>query len=183
MPNFRILNRKLHRWGAVAVAVPFLVVLVSGILLQVKKQVPWVQPREIRGVEAAPGVSLAQVMDSIRARPELGIRDWSDIDRVDIRPSKGHLKVIGNSRWEVQMDASTGRVLQVAYRRSDLIEQIHDGSFFHDLAKVYVFLPVAVIVLGLWVTGIYLWWLPYQTRRRRAAQGQGDTGPDALRRL
>lgn len=165
--NPRLLNRKLHRWGAVAIAIPFLIVLVSGILLQVKKQVPWVQPREIRGVEAAPSVTLAQALDSARVRPHMGIREWSDIDRVDLRPGKGHLKVIGNSRWEMQMDASTGAVLQVAYRRSDLIEQIHDGSFFHDAAKVWIFLPAALVVLALWITGIYLWWLPYQVKRKR----------------
>ena len=42
--NPRVFFRKTHRWGAVLVAVPFLLVLVSGLLLQVKKQVPWVQP-------------------------------------------------------------------------------------------------------------------------------------------
>ena len=34
--NPRVFFRKTHRWGAILVAVPFLLVLVSGLLLQVK---------------------------------------------------------------------------------------------------------------------------------------------------
>jgi hypothetical protein len=70
----------------------------------------------------------------------------------------------------VQVDTNTGSVLQVAYRRSDLIESIHDGSFFHDQAKLWVFLPTAIIVLGLWVTGMYLFILPLAVRRRQASR-------------
>jgi hypothetical protein len=102
--------------------------------------------------------------------PHAGIRTWDDIDRIDVRPSKGIAKVVGTSRWEVQLDLTTGEVLQTAYRRSDLIESIHDGSFFHPGAKVWVFLPAAVIVFALWVTGMYLWVLPYLGRRRNAVR-------------
>jgi len=165
--NYRILNRKLHRWGSVAVAVPFLLVLVTGLLLQVKKQVTWVQPAEQRTENTVPQVSMEQVITLARSVPEAQVTDWSDIDRLDVRPSKGLLKVITNSRWELQVDLKTGALLQSTYRRSDLIESLHDGSWFHDNVKLFVFLPVAVVVLGLWVTGMYLFVLPYLTRRRR----------------
>jgi len=32
--NPRIWNRKLHRWGSIAVALPFFVVICTGLLLQ-----------------------------------------------------------------------------------------------------------------------------------------------------
>lgn len=165
--NYRILNRKLHRWGSVAVALPFLIVLVTGLLLQVKKQVTWVQPAEIRTENKTPQVTMEQVISLARSVPEAKVADWSDIDRLDVRPSKGLLKVITNSRWELQVDLKTGALLQSTYRRSDLIESLHDGSWFHDNVKLFVFLPVAVVVLGLWGTGLYLFVLPYLTRRRR----------------
>jgi uncharacterized iron-regulated membrane protein len=170
MTNPRIINRRLHRWGAILVALPFLVVLCTGILLQLKKQLPWVQPVEQRGATTADGLSLGAMMDSVRTVGHAGIASWDDVDRIDVRPSKGLIKVIGNSRWEVQLDAGTGAVVQTAYRRSDLIESLHDGSFFHPLAKLGVFLPAGVIVLGLWVTGIYLFVLPYIARRKNAAR-------------
>ena len=58
----------------------------------------------------------------------------------------------------------------MAYRRSDLIESLHDGSFFGgDFAKLGVFLPTALVLCVLWGTGIYLFFLPYMVRRRRRA--------------
>ena len=177
--NPRIWNRKLHRWGAIVVAVPFLLVLVTGVLLQVKKQVVWVQPAEVRTESTTPTIAFDRILDTVRTIQGAGISSWEDVDRVDVRPSKGHLKVIGNSRWEVQMDIATGRVLQVAYRRSDLIETLHDGSWFHDAAKVWIFLPVALVVLGLWVTGMYLWILPYMARKSNQARRLAKPPPHA----
>jgi uncharacterized iron-regulated membrane protein len=168
MSNPRIWNRKLHRWGSISVAIPFLIVIATGLLLQVKKQVAWVQPVEQKGTPGAPTVSLDALLAAARSVPEAGIQDWSDVDRMDVRPSKGLVKVIGNSRWEVQVDAASGKVLQTAFRRSDWLETLHDGSWFHPLAKLWLFLPSGLIVFGLWITGIYLFLLPIRTRRAKA---------------
>jgi hypothetical protein len=99
--------------------------------------------------------------------PQAQVASWDDIDRLDVRPGKGLVKVTANNRWEVQVDLGTGAVLQAAYRRSDLIEQLHDGSWFHDAAKLWIFLPSGVIVLGLWGTGMYLYVLPYLARAQK----------------
>lgn len=165
--NWRLATRKAHRWGAILVAVPFLLVIVTGILLQLKKEVPWVQPPTQRGQSKTPSVSFEAILAAVRSHPEAGIHDWSDIDRLDIQPGRGLAKVTSKTRWEVQVDLKTGDVLQVAYRRSDLIESLHDGSWFHDSAKLYIFLPVGVVVLGLWLTGIYLFFLPLAIRWRK----------------
>ena len=74
------------------------------------------------------------------------------------------MKIRGVNRWEVQLDATTGAVLSSTYRRSDLIESIHDGSWFHDRVKLWIFLPSGVVLLALWVTGMYLWILPIWMR-------------------
>jgi uncharacterized iron-regulated membrane protein len=167
MPNPRLLNRQLHRWGAILVALPFLVVIATGLLLQLKKQLTWVQPPEQRGSPGAPALHLTEILEAARKVPEAGVIDWTHIDRLDVRPSKGIVKVATVSRWELQFDLATGALLQSAYRRSDLIESLHDGSFFHPAAKLWIFLPTAVVVLGLWLTGIYLFLLPYQARARK----------------
>lgn len=161
------LTRRLHRVGALVSALPLLVVIVSGILLQLKKEWSWIQPPTERGSTQALALSWDQVLEGARTAEEAGIESWDDIDRIDVRPSKGMLKVRAKNRWEVQLDAANGDVLSVTYRRSDLIEQIHDGSFFGDPAKLWVFLPVAGILLGLWMSGVYLWLLPHLVRRRR----------------
>ena len=161
------INRRLHRVGALISAVPVLVVLLSGLLLQLKKQSDWVQPPTARGAGGPPSIPFERILESARGVEAAGITSWDDVDRLDVRPSKGIVKVRGKSRWEVQVDTATGEVVQTAYRRSDLIESIHDGSWFHDAAKLWIFLPSGVVLLGLWISGVYLWLLPHMARRRK----------------
>ncbi|KAA3610819.1 MAG: PepSY domain-containing protein [Planctomycetota bacterium] len=160
-------NRKFHRWGAVLIAVPLLVVICSGILLQLKKELTWVQPPTQKGVGKTPILSFEQILDAAKSAEQAGLQSWQDVDRLDVRPSKGVVKIRGKNHWEVQVDSETGEVLQVAYRRSDLIEAIHDGSWFYEPAKLWVFLPSALVLFVLWGTGAYLWWLPHGVRRRK----------------
>jgi uncharacterized iron-regulated membrane protein len=178
--RLNILNRRVHYWLSIVIALPFLVVLATGLLLQLKKQLTWVQPAEQRGSGKIPAVSFDQILEACRSVPEAGIESWDDIDRLDVRPGKGMLKVQGKNCWEIQLDAQTAKVLQVAYRRSDLIEAIHDGSWFHDYAKLGVFLPVAVLLLLMWVTGIYLFWLPIVVKRRRRRAASVEQTPTAV---
>ena len=42
-------NRNLHRWEAIITALPVLVVILSGIILQMKKGFDWVQPPTMKG--------------------------------------------------------------------------------------------------------------------------------------
>ena len=172
------LSRLAHRWGAALIAAPVLVVILSGLLLQLKKQSDWVQPPTVRGSGDAPTLSFAEILSATAAVPEAGVASWDDVDRLDVRPSKGMLKVRCRNRVEVQLDAATGAVLQVAVRRSDVIEAIHDGSWFHDAAKLWVFLPSGVALLGLWATGLVLYVHPVvarrRNRRRRAARSEAS---------
>jgi len=85
---------------------------------------------------------------------------------LDVRPDKGIVKVRAVNRWEIQIDTETAEVLQVAYRRSELLESLHDGSWFHDSAKLWVFLPSGIVVTILWITGIYLFFVPYFAKRQ-----------------
>jgi len=162
--NPRVFMRKSHRWGAILIALPFLLVIVTGILLQLKKEWSWVQPPTAKGTGKAPKISFDAILEAAKSVPEAEIRSWEDIERLDVRPDRGLVKIQSRNRWEIQVDTGTGQLVQKEYRRSDLIESLHDGSFFADSVKLYVFLPVAGIVFGLWCTGIYLFVLPYSSR-------------------
>jgi prepilin-type N-terminal cleavage/methylation domain-containing protein len=113
-------------------------------------------------------VPLSRVLEACTLVPEAGVRTWDDITRVDIRPAKGLVKVTTKSHWELQIDAQTAQLLQSAFRRSDIIEAIHDGSWFHPAAKLGIFFPAGIVLLILWVTGIYLFMSPFLTRWRRS---------------
>ena len=161
------LNRKLHRWGALVSALPVLVVVLSGLLLQLKKDWAWVQPPTRSGTAEAPSLPFEAILAAASGTAAAEVSSWEDIDRLDVRPDKGVVKVRCENRWELQLDAATGEVLSSTLRRSDLIESIHDGSWFSDGVKLWVFLPAALVLTGLWFTGVYLWWLPFGVRRRR----------------
>ena len=163
----KIVNRKLHRWGSIAFAVPIIIIIVSGIFLQLKKEVDWIQPSTIKTAVREPSLPYDKLITIVSGIEKVKISSWDDVDRLDIRPGKGVIKVRGKNNWEVQLNAETGEVLQIAFRRSDIIESIHDGSFFHDRFKLWVFLPAAVVLFMLWLTGMYLFALPYLLKSRK----------------
>jgi uncharacterized iron-regulated membrane protein len=165
--NWKMLTRKLHYWAAIIIAAPAAVIIGSGVFLQLKKHVGWIQPPTQRGSTAEPTLQFPAILDAARAVPEAEVDGWEQIDRLDVQPQQGIIKIHAVNQVEVQIDHSTGEVLQVARRRSDLIEDIHDGSFFHDAAKLWVFLPAGAGLLLLWGTGLYLFFLPFIARRKK----------------
>lgn len=170
--NAKRLFRQVHYWLSLAIFIPAAIMFVAGGILMLKKEIEWIQPGTERGVVEAqfPTVSFAQMVEAARQHPEAGIESWSDIDRIDLRVDRGIAKLRANSGWEVQVDTSTGEVLKVAYRRSDVIEAIHDGSFFADWVKLYIFLPTGILLIIMWGTGAYLFVLPRiaKSKKQRA---------------
>lgn len=166
--NWKKANRKIHYWGALACAIPIIIVVVTGVLLLLKKDFNWIQPSTIKGQGGSPSISFKQVLENLNSHSvlkraledelnkELGSISWNDIKRIDVRPSKGVMKIQLQEQVEVQMDHQSGQILQIKIRRSDVIESIHDGSYFSDFTKYWVFLPSAILLFALWVTGIYL---------------------------
>jgi uncharacterized iron-regulated membrane protein len=159
--------RRLHYWGAAIAGLPILIILGTGILLQLKKQLSWVQPGEMRGSRGAPGVSFDQLLAAAQSVAAAEVRTWDDIPRIEGRPQKGLIKLVSKNNHEIQIDLVSGKLLHSEHRRSDIIESIHDGSFFHGAAKLWLFLPAGIVLLGLWITGLYMFLLPFRTRRNR----------------
>lgn len=168
MSRLNLWSRRLHRWAAILIAIPLLLIICSGLLLQVKKQVPWVQPKTMRGTADARFIGLEDILAVASATEACQVSSWNDVDRLDIQPQRSLVKVQCKNRWEIQLDMANGKILSSAYRRSDLIESLHDGTFFGDASKLAIFLPVGVILFFLWISGLYLWVLPILVKRRKA---------------
>lgn len=161
------LNRKIHFWGAIICALPVLIMIGSGVLLLLKKESDWIQPPTIKGNKGAPTLAYDDILLKAQAEPLLEVTSWKDIKRLDVRPNKGVIKLQSHNGYELQLDQQSGEVLHIEFRRSDIIEAIHDGSFFHDDAKLALFLPASIILLLLWLTGIYLFTITLQARARK----------------
>lgn len=166
--RLNVLTRRIHYWATLGIALPVAVIIGTGVLLQVKKQWSWVQPTEVRGTGTVPAIGFEEILAAVRTVPSLGVAGWDDIKRMDIRADRGLAKVTLEGNWEVQVDLGTGKVLKHEYRRSDLIESLHDGSFFlGDLTKLGLFLPTGIVLCLMWLTGLWMFWLPFSVRRKR----------------
>ena len=164
--KFNVLNRKIHYWVSAAIALPLFVIACSGTILQLKKHSAWVQPPEKRGSTKQPTVELSHILESLKRHPTLEVKDWSHVKRIDVRPDKGVAKAWLHTDYEAQVDLGTAEILQIAYRRSDWIESIHDGSIFGDVVKLYVFFPAAIALVLMWIGGVWMFVLPILNKRR-----------------
>lgn len=168
--------RSLHN----LVAIPLLLVVgissITGILLGWKKNVDVLQPP----TRSAPAASLDdwrplhQLGEVARAalESELGGADPGllVVDRLDVRPDKGIVKVLFPGAWEVQVEGVSGEVRSVARRHSDWIESIHDGSIISDGFKLLAMNGLGIGLLALSVTGFWMWLGPRRLRRQRRSQ-------------
>ncbi len=160
--NYNKLNRTIHNWLSIFIALPVLLLIISGLLLQLKKDVDWIQPSSVRGESAdTPTVSHEDLLRAATSVPETAGLKWSEFERIDYKADRGMVKFITFEGWEVQVDTTNGSVLSVALRQSDFLEKLHDGSYFGDFVKYYITLPTGIVLFILWITGLWMFFYPY----------------------
>lgn len=177
MTTARLL-RQIHYWTSLPLLVTVFIIAATGSILALKKNFAVLQPPTQSG--SAPGNLHRPVSDLVAAVsrvPGHGGIGWQDVDRIDIRPGAGVAKVILHSRTEVQVDLATGRVLQVGYRTSDLLETIHDFSILGGWSKYVFSFGSGIALLAMAATGAYLFLLPMLARRQRRRAKAGLKPP------
>lgn len=164
--NAQRLIRKVHYWSSLAIALSGVLVAVTGAILLLKKDVDALQPPTQPASSTA--ISPTRLTEIHEAAVKAGGDgfSWTNLDRIDVRPSDGVAKVVNRDFEEVQVDIHTLEPLGFGYRGADLVEKIHDTSFFHPLAKYLVALPTAFVLIVMWATGLWLFGLPLWIRFR-----------------
>ena len=151
----------VHRWLGVAATALLVIICVTGILLNHKRGLGLMPDvsNEPSGPfpEALPLATLASNATSA-LEPEI---TSTGIDRMDVRPSDGFVKVRFNDRrvTEVTVDIFTGEVLHLGERNDQFLEKLHSGQIFGDF-WVLVSDTGAIFLLGVLVTGYWLWLYP-----------------------
>ncbi|MFT6136676.1 MAG: putative iron-regulated membrane protein [Cyclobacteriaceae bacterium] len=154
----------------------FLVISFSGILLGWKKNSGgYLLPDTQNGTTS--GLNQWLTIDTLTT---IGIsaileeqQEQLTLDRLDIRPDKGIIKIVFvEDQWEVQLDGATGTVLSIGRRRSDWIEDLHDGSLMDNAFGTafikLLFTSISGISLALFsITGFWLWYGPKLMRNQR----------------
>ncbi len=164
--------RVFHRWMGLSLALLLLISAVTGVLLALKKDIDIIQPPTQKGItenlsdwKPLDEISLLATQAFHNAYPE---QKENEIDRLDVRPSKGIVKVLfEEGNWEVQIDGKSGEVKSIAKRYSDWIESLHDGSIISDGFKLVSMNFLGIGLLFLIVTGVWLWYGPRRVRREK----------------
>ena len=162
--------RSYHKVVGLTIAILLLISAVTGILLSLKKEFDLLQPPTQKGAskQLADWMPLAELAllaeDALYTKyPE---QANNPIERMDIRPGKGVVKVLfAEGWWEVQVDGSTGEIKSIAKRNSDWIEALHDGSIISDGFKLVSMNTLGIGLLIMIVTGLWLWYGPKKVRR------------------
>lgn len=161
--------RSLHKYVGVALAAFFLVTGVTGVLLGWKKNVETLQPKTFQGVsENLAGWKSFNEIAKVSILALDSILENPTIDRMDVRPDKGIVKVLfTEDYWEAQVDGTSGKVLSVAKRHSDWIEHLHDGSLISDGFKLVYTNILGIGICTLALTGLWLWYGPRVIRNAK----------------
>jgi hypothetical protein len=171
--------RKIHRVTGISLLAFFLIVAITGLTLGWKKHSGGViLPKSYSGTSTDLKDWLP--LDSLHKNAIKVFRDSIsptmplDLERIDARVDKGMVKfVFIEGFWGIQIDGATGKLLHIERRRSDFIENIHDGSILDYLfntkdeqLKVVYTSVMGLSLLTFVFTGFWLWMGPKRLRRR-----------------
>jgi len=171
--------RRIHRLLGISLFAFFFVVGTTGLLLGWKKHSGGrILPKSYQGSSENLGdwrpfdVLHEKACRALREEvsPDLSL----ELERIDARPEQGMVKfVFVEGFWGIQLDGATGELLHVERRRSDFIENIHDGSILDHLLgtsgeqiKLVYTSVMGTALLTFTMTGFWLWIGP---KRMRAA--------------
>lgn len=169
--------RKIHRTMGAFLFVFFFIVSVSGILLGAKKNagsfiLPETQSGQTSNFKEWKSIAVLEQIAQQTLKDSVSSSLSSDIDRMDIRKEKGIVKFLfENHIHEIQLDGATGEVLSIGQRRSDVIENIHDGSIVDDYLgsggyfKLIYSVSMGIALLVFTITGFWLWYGPKKLRK------------------
>ena len=151
----------LHLWLGILATGVILLVSVTGILLNHKR--PLGLMPDVAHTPSGPfeeSLSLAELARHAEAAVGPSVAA-AGIDRMDVRPGDGLVKVRFNDRsvQEVDLDLNTGRVLHVGERNDVFLEKLHSGEIFGD-GWVLLSDASAVMLVLLLLSGYWLWLFP-----------------------
>ncbi|WP_147676553.1 PepSY domain-containing protein [Algibacter pacificus] len=172
--------RKIHKTAGAYLFILFFIISISGLLLGWKKNsYSVILPKTKTGVSTnlkdwLP-LSTLENIAFITLKNTLNNDSEIYLKRIDARPEKGVVKFIfDNDYMEIQLDASTGKILSTGIRRSDLLEDIHDGSildnFFQtegEIIKLIYSTTTGGALLIFTITGFWLWYGPKKMKKNQ----------------
>ncbi len=140
--------RKWHAYLGLLAALPIIVTAFTGVLLQLRSKVEWIQPSPVP-VTLETGKSYLSVEEVMAKFPD-------QVEGMSIRPGKSgfHLRLKNGN--EVQLHPQTGEILKDSPRRSTLLIKIHEGSWMGPLGSLGVHFVAGLILVFLVISGLFI---------------------------
>ncbi|MGG1679668.1 PepSY domain-containing protein [Neobacillus sp. NRS-1170] len=158
-------SRKAHKWSGLILSVVFMFVAVTGLLLVY--MIPLGVADDLKtGKEASPSQSIPmdKVVSIATSQGLPGVTSVKDIFRIEYRPSLNVYQVRFNNSQDVQIDASTGKVLSTNPDYSTFIITLHDGSFFGNWYRYSALTFAGLSLILLSFSGYYMVGYPLYKR-------------------
>lgn len=169
-------NRWLHLGGGVAVAALVILLSVTGMLLNHKRELGFMEEpfvsKEYEPSEYSPLPLSAIAAFGIQGADDPALFSVRDIRFIDVRLSAGYAKVRfkDDKSTEVIVNMYNGNAINVSERQDFFLESLHGGSEFGGVwGRRLIDLSAAVLIL-LTLNGLYLWVWPVWSGRSRAAR-------------
>lgn len=183
-PQRRQLTRAafyIHLWLGVVVTVALVSISITGVLLNHKRGLGLMPdvPHEATA-PFAQSVSLERLaLAALEAAPQESKGNWKSgdpldialIDRMDVRPRDGYVKVRlrDKASMEMTVDLATAKVVHVGRRGDVFLEKLHSGEAFGGQPFVILSDIAAIGLVLTLITGYWLWLAP-KLRRGPAAE-------------
>ena len=171
----------VHLWLGVLSTIALIGISITGILLNHKRGLGLMPdvPHEPTGelTAALPIERLAYA--ALVAAPQDAKGDWQEghavdislIDRMDVRPRNGFVKVRlrDKASMEMTVDINTGQVIHTGRRGDVFLEKLHSGEIFGGIRFVIISDIAAIALVLTLITGYWLWLVPKLSRGTREA--------------
>lgn len=170
----------VHLWLGVVTTVALIAISATGILLNHKRGLGLMPD-----VSHAPTAAFASALPleqlanaALEAAPVEAKGGWKSgdsvdirlIDRMDVRPRNGYVKVRlrDKASMEMTVDIASGKVIHAGRRGDVFLEKLHSGEAFGGPMVILSDIAAIALVLTL-ITGYWLWLAPKLRRSTGAA--------------
>jgi hypothetical protein len=175
-----------HLWLGVLSTIALIAIAITGILLNHKRGLGLMPdvPHEPTGPFAGAISVERMAYAALLAAPESARPGWSAgdsvdvslIDRMDVRPRDGFVKVRlrDKASTEMTVDINTGQVVHTGRRGDVFLEKLHTGEIFGGIRFVILSDIAAIALVLTLITGYWLWLVPKLSRGVGGRDGGGE---------
>jgi uncharacterized iron-regulated membrane protein len=141
--------RTWHAWVGLVAALPLLVIVVTGLVLQLRNQFEAIQPKTVtmKLEEGKPLLSMEEVI--VKFPP-------GKVEQIIYRPSKGNYSIRIKGGDEIQMNPQTGEVIKDLPRRAGLLIDIHQGSWLGPFGQYVLHFGAGLSLVFLLISGVLI---------------------------